>query len=85
MDDAAKNPDEDTPLEGWRDSILEDVRRRLDDGELDSPAALLETAHAMLVGDEAPAKRKRKDDGADSDSDEDTPAPDDAPRRRRTD
>jgi hypothetical protein len=45
-----------------RDSIIDDVRRRLSEGELDSLAALLETAHAMLDGDEPPAAKKRHDD-----------------------
>ena len=45
-----------------RESIIEDVRRRLRDGELDSVAALLETAHAMLDGDEPPAAKKRSTD-----------------------
>jgi len=46
----------------WRESIIEDVRRRLRDGELDSATALLETAHAMLDGDEPPAAKKRSTD-----------------------
>ena len=45
-----------------RESIIEDVRRRLRDGELDSATALLETAHAMLDGDEPPAAKKRSTD-----------------------
>ncbi|MHC4954065.1 MAG: hypothetical protein ACYTGZ_09255 [Planctomycetota bacterium] len=35
----------------WRAAHVDDVRRRLAIGELDSDAALLETAHALLDGD----------------------------------
>jgi hypothetical protein len=39
------------PPPEWRARYLEDVRRRLAAGELDSDDALLETAHAILDGD----------------------------------
>ena len=55
-------PDDPQSPANPRESIIEDVRRRLRDGELDSVAALLETAHAMLDGDEPPAAKKRSTD-----------------------
>lgn len=42
---------ESTPPPQWRAQYVEDVRRRLEEGELDSDVALLETAHALLDGD----------------------------------
>ena len=58
---SSSSPDRTPPLK-WRSAIIDDVRRRLEDGELDSATALLETAHAMLDGDEPPAAKKRHDD-----------------------
>jgi hypothetical protein len=37
-----------------REKLLEDVRRRLENGELDSASAAVETAAALLDGDEPP-------------------------------
>jgi predicted DNA-binding protein (UPF0278 family) len=42
------------PSPSWRAKYIEDVRRRLDEGELDSDDAVLETAFALLDGDPAP-------------------------------
>ena len=39
------------PSPQWRARYIEDVRRRLAEGELDSDDAVLETAYAMLDGD----------------------------------
>jgi len=39
------------PPPEWRASFVEDVRRRLAEGELDSDDAVLETAYALLDGD----------------------------------
>ena len=39
------------PAPDERDRYLDDVRRRLESGELDSPMAVLETAAALLDGD----------------------------------
>jgi len=36
----------------WRAEYVEDVRRRLEEGELDTDTALAETAHALLDGDD---------------------------------
>ncbi|MEM8884056.1 MAG: hypothetical protein AAGD14_08310 [Planctomycetota bacterium] len=41
------------PDPSWRAQYLEDVRRRLANGELDSDDAVLETAYALLDGDPA--------------------------------
>ena len=62
MDNAPTPSDDRKSSSNPRDSILDDVRRRLGEGELDSLAALLETAHAMLDGDEPPAAKKRSTD-----------------------
>ena len=59
--ESSSSPDR-TPPPNWRAAIVDDVRRRLEDGELDSATALMETAHAMLDGDEPPAAKKRHDD-----------------------
>jgi len=40
------------PAPSWRAAYVDDVRRRLEEGELDTDTALLETAHALLDGDE---------------------------------
>jgi hypothetical protein len=39
------------PSPSWRAAYVEDVRRRLVAGELDSDDAVLETAYALLDGD----------------------------------
>jgi len=39
------------PSPEWRARYVEDVRRRLEEGELDSDDAVLETAFAILDGD----------------------------------
>ena len=39
------------PPPAWRAAYIEDVRRRLAEGELDSDDAVLETAYALLDGD----------------------------------
>ena len=41
------------PSPAWRAAYVEDVRRRLEQGELDSDDAVLETAYAILDGDPA--------------------------------
>ena len=52
MEYDANPPPKKGPLPAWRAAYVEDVRRRLEEGELDSHAALMETAHALLDGDQ---------------------------------
>ena len=47
--DPERNPS--LPSPAWRAKYVEDVRRRLESGELDSDDAVLETAYALLDGD----------------------------------
>ena len=44
------------PPLNWRAAFVDDVRRRLEEGELDTDTALIETAHALLDGDD-PVRR----------------------------
>ncbi len=48
MEQESSNP---VPAPDARNRHLDDVRRRLESGELDSPMAVLETAAALLDGD----------------------------------
>lgn len=54
--DESKEPAEAPPEDGARRARLEDVRRRLERGELDTPIAAVETAAAMLDGDRPPVR-----------------------------
>jgi hypothetical protein len=54
--DERKEPAEAASGEGARRARVEDVRRRLERGELDTPVAALETAAAMLDGDRPPLR-----------------------------
>ena len=58
MDHDARPASDRNPLPAWRAAYLEDVRRRLEEGELDTDTALIETAHALLDGDQPVGERQ---------------------------